>query len=401
MSVFRLFSPTGNREQVADISDDVINISDSEQPYGSLDGDITVEVTSDNINLLRSIDEYSHYVKLSAGDTGLAGAVTKGCHIDKGIAYIKTVGFLEYMSDVPMIAEQNARAIAEGTLVYKDDPSWTRNIYSDSNAGLFFGVFTNLANTMLAQGWSPFFEMRGIEDLVAQSPDGSWEKSYRINTLEIPNVAQVYSDLTDDTEFLPIKVMVDDSDTFMWYLVGFSTYDVIEINEAVDDVKDVAIDRGDRVNRSMALATGTDPNDNNLISKISFNPGAAYSAAFNNDASKNVLNIARASRSVIAGANRRSDQITFTTWDPSIEIFSAIKIRGQYLDEISAVVTEKSTEGQAITYTAIIVDDLSSLIPGVKRPTSAARRLIYGPAKEGNRRAIRQGLEKRNPTGWR
>ena len=401
MAKLRLFGAR-SFNQVADLSRDLINLSYTEAAYGSLEGTATVEVTTANRSLLESMTEASHYCKVSSDDSDMSGAIVKDCYIDKGIAHVSIIGFLEYLEIVPAMASHKANSVNSSTTVLQEDPSWTKIFYSDSTIGLFWEVFNNLRSQMITQGFTPFFTMSGLQSIVEDSSTSQdWGKSYRLNTLETPNMAEIYSDLSEDDEFLPIKVSVDSSASFTWTLSGLTSYNLTVIDEAVDNVHTVSKERGERTHRAMSLASGSDLKDNALISKLDFSESAAYSSAFSESPAKSALNITRANRANIAGANRRLDQLTFTTWDYSIPIFGAVSISGQNLPTTLAVVTQKVVEGQSVTYTATIVDSVSELIPGLKKPTSEARRLIFEPAKLGNRRSIRQGLQKQNPTGWR
>lgn len=401
MAQFKVYSPRGY-SLVRDLSSDLINLSYTEAAYGSLEGNATIEVTDSNRSLLQSMTEASHFCKVSSDSSPMSGSIVKDCYIDKGIAHISIIGFLEYLEIVPAIASHKANSIDSSTTVLQEDPSWTKIFYSDSTIGLFWEVFNNLRTQMTLQGFTPFFSMSGISSIVEQSSGSQdWTKSYRLNTLETPNMAEIYSDLTEDDEFLPIRVTVDASDTFTWKLTGLTSYNLTVIDEATDDVHTVSKERGDRTHRAMSLASGSDLKENALISKLDFSSSAAYSSAFSESPAKSALNITRANRANIAGANRRLDQLTFTTWDYSIPIFGAVSISGQNLPTTLAVVTQKVVEGQSVTYTATIVDSVSELIPGLRKPTSEARRLIFEPAKLGNRRSIRQGLQKQTPTGWR
>lgn len=389
-------------QKVADLNLALDDLDYQEAAYGSLDGNAFVRVDSEKEALLNSMTGASHFLRLSPDEGYPAGAVVKDAHIDKGVCTISMVGFFEYLDMVPLIASHKATAIGEATMVEKDDPSWSKLFYAETNLGILREIFRNLAATMIAQGRDPFFVLQGIDEImVGNSMNTTWEKNYRLNTLETPNMGSVYSDLTEDDEFLPVDITVSDGDTFYWVLSGKTGYNLTVIDEAVDDVSDVSIERGQRTNRTMALAGGSDPAGNNLISRLEFSSDAAYSAAFTDGAAKSAINITRANRATIAGANKRLDQINFSTWNSELRIFDAIRISGQTLPSLQAVITQKSISGQQVSYVATIVTDVDELIPGLKKPTSEARRLIYNPANSGDRRSRRQAMEKQNPTGWR
>jgi hypothetical protein len=407
MAMMRFFHPL-THEQVWDASFDLLNDSYQEAPYGSVDGTIKLGVNSYNQEFLRSVRQLSHFLEITP-DNGppdqamLVPAFVKDAYIDKGVCYIEVGGFLEWMDMVPMIPSHKALLIDPSTTVLKEDHSWEKTIYAENNLGLFWEAMRNLQETMVAQGFTPPFNMEGVAEQIASGGDTEdWLKSYRINGLEVPKMSDILSDLTRDTDFLPVRVNSDTSTPlFRWKITVINSYNLIEINEAVDKVFGVGIDRGDNVVRSMSLAAGTDTKDNSLISRINFLGDTAYSAVFPDRAAKSTLDIARTNLAQMAGSEKRKDQLTFTTWDPNLVIFSAIKIYGKNLEPTTAVITQKSIEGQQVTYTATIVTDVSDMIPGVDKPTSVARRLIYDPAKLANRRSIRQSLQKQNTTGWR
>lgn len=402
MGVFKLFHPL-TKAYVTDLSSDLVGLSYNEATYGSLDGDAQIEVTPQNEALLRSLTENSHYLKVSSADSSVAGAVIENAYIDRGICHVSIIGFLEYLAKVPLIPSNKANSIGAATTVATEDASWSTIIYADSVIGLFYEVFTMVAQTMRAHGQTPFFRMDDeIEGLIYSSGSGEWAKSYRVNGLEIPNCAEAYADLTEDEDFLPIRVSVTPGNsTFSWLLSGLTSYNVTYINTATSDVKDVEIERGDKIQRSMALASGTDPKGNNLISKIEFNENVAYSAVFAESSSKASLDILRSNRANIAGANLKLDQASFTGWNPDVPIFDAVQISGPKMETILLVITEKSIEGQDVKYTGTMVTSVDEMIPGIKKPTSPERRALFNPAKQANRRSILLDRQKQNPTGWR
>lgn len=399
MATFKAWHPR-NYSLVSDLSADIVTLSYNANLNGSLGGEAVIEVTPANRALVESFKENSHFIEVARDGFRSEGAVIEASVIVGNQATVSIIGFWEYAAKIDVWPSH--KALASNVVYTPDDMSVVKTFYSDTAEGLLFEVVYNVRQVMDNRGFSTPITANPLLAVMESQDDVKWGKSYRLNGLELPTLQAVLSDIFSDAELNQLKITLSTSnDRFVWVIDTFQSYVVHTIDEAIAEVHTVNIERSDQQARSFSLMTGTNLNDDDAVSMLPMDGGVAYSVLMPESPKAATDAIERLNDAQIADAARKKDQITFTTFDTSIGLLDGIKISGQKLSEIQAIVTEYEVEGQEVTYTAQIVDSLDSIVSGLRRPSSFVRRAIYNPLGSAQSTARKTAYKKDVSTGWR
>lgn len=370
--------------------------------HGSLGGKIMLEVTPANTAFIDSLHENSHFLAISVDEHSTYGAVIESAIVNKGICTVELRGFYEYLGIIPFISSHKMNAMGESTVIPDSDPSWTKYFYSSSPVGLLYDILMNLAEMQVASGYAPFFDAELLRRYAEENASEEWAKSYRLNSTEFPSTASIVDDIFKDTDLGQLKVTVNAGDRFQWVLDIADTYSIVAIAEAYDAVKEVTFEPGDTVSRTFSYAVGTNLQDQQIISKQDFDSDVAFSGYVSDAPADRTSAIERINYSSRADAEKKGAQISFKTFDTSIQLLDAVSIGGTYLETKFAVVTQIAIEGTEVTYTGQCVTDASTVVKNLRKPTGdVIRRLVYKPVGYAVHQTKRTAFKQPGSTGWR
>lgn len=391
--------------KVKDISGDLVHVEFTESQNGKLEGTIKVKTTSGNKSLLNSTKENSHFIVVSTDGKSEAAGIIEDSWVstedNKGIFAIRFIGFYDFLAKIPQIYSEKAGQYGGNTTIAKEDESGTVSFFADSTEGLFYRLLINLEETMFAFGYSRFWDYGNIASKIGSNTGQKWRRSYRLNSLEMPDLQGIVSDLIEDDNLLLLKVThATAGNKFKWVLNFNSANGTKTLNQNVDKIFGIEFEQSDDVKRTFGFASGTDFKERNLVSVKSFDSSVAYSGYVVDTPYEQTKNLGNINNGAINKEKENLGQLTIQSFSSNTcSINDIVTISSDELSTVKFVVTTKSLSGKVYSFTGNIVS--GSGIKKGKSRANPATRTVFDKLKLSNKRARKSTFKKSGTTGWR
>lgn len=381
------------------LEEEVINLNFNVGLHGSIDGEAEIEVTPENIIFISSLKKNSHFIKIKKNSNHY-GALISSVFINNSIATINFIGFYEYMEMV--IAISSGKASITGTsAIQETDQSWVENYYADTPLGLFYGILRNNQEVMEARGYSVNYDISQLIPYITMNSNSEWSRSYRVNSLEAKALKSIINDILNDVEIEGIEFYVDGSNTFKWFIKPITSYEIVEINEAEDDVFNLEFGEDDSKSASYSVLTGTALNGDDLISTLPFNDDLAYSTFVVENPVERTSEIGRLNTQGQLNEENKGGQLSFSTYTDDIKLLSQVTISSPKLGDHTGIVNEYIIEGREVRYTMQLITGVVKT-GGLRKPTNVGRKIMFNPLNYSVNTTRGQVFKKNQaPTGWR
>lgn len=386
--------------KVADLSNDIVNLSYTIGLNGSVKGYAEVEATSNNRELLSSLKENSHFVKF--GLSKIYGGVVNDAKPNKNIYTINFIGAYEWLEKVDASASHKA-SLSSGA-ASDSDYSWIKVFYSDSTVGVLYEILKNLRESMNVRGYdSSLLNFNSLRNFIISNQSSTiWNRSYRLNALETPTVQSVIEDVLSDDgmELFRIRVSSDLNEAFVFIFEVVSSSSVLNIDEASDSVFNVSQDGADVERRAFSISKGTDLMDRSVVERVDWDDSVAYSSLLNNVPQERSNAIRRSAVTAANAAATRYGTLSFSSFVDNIDPLNYVTIGSDRMNTVSGIVTEKSIEGNTISY-VVQIGSAASFNGVLKKPSDEMRRIIFNPLGSALNVSGVAANRKENATGWR
>lgn len=366
---------------------------------GSITGQIMLEVTADNRSFLQSLCENSHWVKF--GLDKVYGGVIENSIIEGSVCTVDVIGSFEYLDKVDAVASH--KAAVESGVAPEDDHSWVKVFYGDSPVGVLHEVMRNLQSSMAARGFDGnLFDYSNLRFHTVDSGGVEWERSYRVNSLEVPSVKTVIEDVLQDDGMQLFRIRVSSSvtDPFQFIMEVVTSADVHNVDEATGHVFDIKRSGGDVKRRSFSIAKGTDLEDRSRVERVSFDGGVAYSSLMTAVPKERSGAIRRTAEASALAEGSRHGIVSLTSehdvYDPLDFIMLDASAGGLVTQ---GIITEKVIDGRKITYT-VQEGDAPSFNGALVKPAGIERKIIFNPLRTAGMVAGVAANRMENSTGW-
>lgn len=367
---------------------------------GSVKGFMEVEDTLANRSLLSSLKENSHGVKVGVGKS--YGGFVESAVRERGLWIVNFIGAWEYFEKVDAIAAHKA-AVASGA-AHGDDASWVKLFYGDSALGVLHEVLVNQRASMVARGFDPeLLDFSQLRSHVVSTLDPTWARSYRLNSLEVPTLQSVISDVVGDDGMQLFRIRVSNtvSEPFKFFLEVVPSASVYDLDEAVDDIAQISRDVGEASRRSFSIAKGTDLQDASVVERVNFDSDVAYSALMASAPQERSGAIQRFATVNAQAHGAREGSFEFTTFSDAYDPLDFVTL------DVSAdgwnsqgIITEKRLEGSKFTY-VVQEGDAPAFNGAVVKQPDLGRRIVFNPLHSAATIAGIAANRRENSTGWR
>ena len=383
---------------VADLSSDVVNFSFSVGIMGDVGGNVLVELTTNNKALITSMRENSHFLVVSAGEQR-HGVIIESISIRNGIATINFTGFMGYMDKVHALPSHKAGLGKMARTVGDTDKSWSKNFYSDSSAGIVYGLLHNLEKSMKKDGYNAPYDATPLLSSVGNiSWMTRWEKSYRVNGLDLSSVKSAIDSALDDGSVL--SVGIDTSNGFKWKIGLLTKHTVWSLGK--DGYSNGEVNEGESINRTTSWAVGTDTLGRDTISRLPVNNSVAYSSYFAEGKPEGNKNIVGYNESAARAMVNSNLQVDFDMFNDRINVSDKVTIDMGILGVYTIVINQMTVEATTYSYTGQVIEvDSAGIVPGIRKATNTVRNVLYRPLHSAQKSASAALRRIRRSTGVR
>lgn len=386
------------REHVADLSSDVLHMSYTIGLNGSASGNITVERTAANASLLNSLGENSHFMRFGLDKVygGLVESVSK----DKNVYTIDIAGFYEYLAKIDAVASHLASSLK---IIAEDSDNYAVKVfYADTPMGILYELLVNHDATMTARGYSSFFDYSNLRSHLTSDPSIHWQRSYRLNSMEVPSLQQVLTDVMEDygMELLHISTSSSFSDPFEIVFSVKTSGNAITLDESTDSVFSVEGEDADVERRSFSIMKGTNLKDKSQVSRVNWRDDVAYSATMASSPAERSGAISRLAGENAQNLDAGNGTLTFSSYVDNITVLDYLSIGSDRMDTVTGLVVEKSVEGTVVSYT-IQIGGPTEFNASLRKPQGGVRKVIFHPLKGTAMLAKKTAGRKLSSTGWR
>lgn len=387
-------------EFIADYSQDVINYSFTIGLNGSLKGSVTIQETSTNATFLSTLKENSHFIKF--GLNKIYPGIIENSFKEKGVYNITFIGCYEYLDKIDAIVSH--KATITSAVASESNYSYIKTFYSDSTVGVFFEALKNLTDSMTARGFNAnLFDYSSIISSITSDPNTpTFNKSYRLNSMETPTMQSVIDDILKDEGMELLEVSVNPSMLasfkFIFTIIGSSP--VKTLNESIDSVFNISFAMSDSTARAYSIAKGTDLQGSNAIERVNFDSSVAYSSLINTAPQERSNAINRVARSRRDAMIENKGNISFTSFNDDIDLLDYLTITSPKLGEYSGIIVEKNIEGAKVSFT-IQLGEPQLFNGAFTKPNDTARRIIFNKLDSSTTLGIKTAGRQANSTGWR
>lgn len=383
---------------VADLSSDVINMSYTIGLNGSASGNITVERTAANASLLNSLGENSHFLRFGLSE--VYGGIVEAVSRDKNVYTIEIAGFYEYLAKIDAVASHLASSLK---IIAEDSDNYAVKIfYADSPMGILYELLVNLDDTMAARGFTSFFDYSNLLSHITSDPSIEWQRSYRLNSLEVPSMQQVLTDVMEDygMELLDIRTSTSFTAPFKITFSVKTSGEAIVLDEAKDSVFSVESESADVERRAFSIMKGTNLKDKSQVSRTVWRDDVAYSSTMASSPAERSGAITRLASENAQNLDAGDGTLTFSSYDDNLTVLDYVSIGSDRMDTVTGLIVEKSVEGTVVSYT-IQIGEPTDFNASLRKPQGGVRKIIFKPLKGTAMLAKKTAGRKLSSTGWR
>ena len=398
-----------DRTKLEEISASFINAEFTMSTGGVAMGSFEIALEGpEALQFFKERKRLSSFVTFAIGGNDLFfGGLISGVVIKSdNVAYVECFGFTDYLAHiVAFLSERYQEFTQSGQLVIdKEDRSFEKVFQSDTLEGILYGVFDNLEEQMIHQGFAPFWRFKNIIEKIQSKKalKSEWDHEYRLNSTEFPAYGDIFSEISGNVDCSRIEITPKvDGDEFYWELAFDSN---LEASAEEAEITNFEYDLAGVMSARNSVARAEDKDGNIVLSHLGYYMDSTYSAIVAGDRNNKATSNARKINADFQVSNNAiQGQCSFETTDPHICKVGASLTLNFPTETFVIVISEVSfsTKDLKLKVTGNIVASLDDAGLLTNKTPHSDINLLYKDIATANKNAEKAMLDSARPTGLR